>query len=146
MPRDAYGLYDDAPDDYYDDDIEYGSPAVTRQGDHSPPPVSEETPTRIGVSTPPVVVVPAHPRPDGQGVCIELSSQVTGEPVAIVFSTVERLVERLGRYQPWVMTPSTELPALLGTTGIAVVLDPSERVCSPQWNAERLHALEEYRP
>ncbi|RDI64343.1 SAV_915 family protein [Nocardia pseudobrasiliensis] len=132
MPRDIYGLYDDAPDDYYDDEPD--------------PPISVKSPTRIGITLPPVVVIPARPRADGRGICVELSSHVKGAPVAIVFSTVERLVERLGRYQPWIMAQSSELPALLGTAGIAIVLDPSQRVCAPQWTAERLHALEEYRP
>ncbi|MFI5777333.1 SAV_915 family protein [Nocardia sp. NPDC051570] len=133
MPRDIYGLYDDAPDDYYDDDAPQSPPAPAE-------------PTLIGVVLPPVVVIPARPRADGGGICIELSSRVMGEPVAIVFSTVERLIERLGRYQPWVMTPTAELPTLLGTTAIAIVLDPAEKVCSPQWTDQRLHALEEYRP
>ncbi|MFI6997345.1 SAV_915 family protein [Nocardia sp. NPDC050175] len=151
MPKDTYGLYDDAPDDYWDDDqISKPKPAVQKSFSNSPsppdPPVPTEPPTRIGVSLPPVVVVPARPRPDGYGAYFELSAQVTGQPVVIVFSTVERLIERLGRYQPWIMTPAAELSNLLGTTAFAVVLDPSEKVCRVQWTAERLRALKEYRP
>lgn len=148
MPRDPYNLYDD--DEYfYDDDVENAAPQSWLEDSSGyapkepPPPVPEEPPTRIGVSMPPVVVIPARPRSDGRGVEIELSSRVTGDPVALVFSNVERLVERLGRYQPWMMAPSAAVPTLLGTAAITIVLDPSETICAAQWTSQRLQTLEE---
>ncbi len=156
LPRDPYNLYDD--DEYfYDDDVEIAAPQSWLEDSFGrapkespppvpkepPPPVAEEPPTRIGVSMPPVVVIPARPKSDG-GVEIELSSRVTGDPVALVFSNVERLVERLGRYQPWMMAPSAAVPALLGTAAITIVLDPSETICAAQWTSQRLQTLEEY--
>lgn len=149
MPRDPYNLYDD----YDDYDVENGAPQSWLEDPFSyephrdpDPPVPQEPPTRIGVSMPPVVVIPARPRSDGQGVEIELSPRVTGDPVALVFSNVERLVERLGRHQPWMMAPSAAVPTLLGTAAIAIVLDPSEKLCAAQWTAERLRTLEDYQP
>ncbi len=148
MPRDIYGLYDD-----YEDYDEEGGPPQSWLVDSFggkpsaaplvPVPPAEE-PTRIGVGLPPVGVVPARPRLDGKSVEIELSAEVDGWPVAIVFSTVERLIERLGRYQPWMMVPSADVPNFLGTAVFAIVLDPSEAVCRPQWTAERLQVLEVY--
>ncbi|MFJ4650882.1 SAV_915 family protein [Nocardia sp. NPDC088792] len=101
-----------------------------------------EPPTTIGARLPDVVVVPAHPRPEGPGFAIELSAEVSGEPVAIVFSTVERLVERLGGYQPWVQIRSETLPRLLGTTAISIVLDPLAKTCRAQWTGERFYNIE----
>ncbi len=103
-----------------------------------PPPRVSEPATIIGVDLPDFVVIPAHPSADSQGISIELSAAVTGEPVAIVFSNVDRLTERLGVHQPWVMVRSEFLPRLLGTTSISVVLDPLEKTCRVQWTSKRL--------
>lgn len=100
--------------------------------------------TMIGARLPATVVVPAHPRADNQGISIELSAAVTGAPVAIVFSTVERLIERLGGHQPWIMIPAVALPGLLGTTAISIVLDPLEKTCRAQWTGDRLYDMELY--
>jgi hypothetical protein len=150
VPRDAYNLYDDY-DDY--DDVENGAPQSWLEdsfsyepSSESDPPVPEEPPTRIGVALPPVVVIPAHPKPDGRSVEIELTARVSGDPVAIVFSNVERLIERMGRCQPWAMVPAAAVPSLLGSAAITIVLDPSEKICAREWTADRLRTLEEYQP
>lgn len=103
-----------------------------------------EPPTKIGVELPKVIVVPAHPHPDDEGVSIELSAEVTGAPVAIVFSNVERLIERLGQHQPWIMVQSAALPQLLGTSAISIVLDPLEKTCRTWWTSNRLAAMQRY--
>ncbi|MEV6098680.1 SAV_915 family protein [Nocardia sp. NPDC051981] len=105
-------------------------------------PAEVEPPTRIGVGLPAVVVVPVHPRLDDGGISIELSAEVSGDPVAIIFSTVERLIERLGRHQPWVMIPAVALPELLGTPAISIVLDPLPKTCRIWWTSDRLKQLD----
>lgn len=119
-------LYDDGDDAYGD--------SIAR--------TEVEPPMRIGVELPAMVMVPAHPRPGDGGVAIELSAEVTGEPVAIAFSTVELLIERLGRYQPWIMVPSATLVRWLGTSAISIVLNPLAKTCRTQWTSERLYDME----
>lgn len=96
----------------------------------------------VAVPLPNVVVVPAHPRSDGSGLSIELGND-RGTPVAIVFSSVKQLIERLGKHQPWIMLPSTKLPGLLGVSDLEIVKDPIASTCTPVWTEERLQALVE---
>lgn len=92
----------------------------------------------VGSSLPPVVVVPAHPGPDG--VELELIPLGGGTAAVVAFSTVAGLLERLGPDQPWAMVPaSTALAA--GRRAAAVVLDPAPGVCAPRWSAPRVEAL-----
>ncbi|MEC3915476.1 SAV_915 family protein [Nocardia sp. CDC160] len=130
-----FGGYDD-----WDDE----PPTPPRPATQVRPQAAAEPSTIIGAKLPEVIVVPAHPRPDDDGFSIELSAEVTGAPVAIVFSTVERLIERLGRYQPWVMVPSAVLPQLLCTAAISIVLDPLEKTCRTWWSSARLAAMHRY--
>jgi hypothetical protein len=82
-------------------------------------------PSQEGV--PELVVAPARPGPraDGADIVFEMRQQPDGGFVLPVFSSVRRLVEELGRSQPWACVP---LRDVLATTAqgaaVRIVLDP----------------------
>lgn len=93
----------------------------------------------VGAQLPQVVVVPAHPRPDGsRGFDIELAVS-NGRPLIPAFSTVDRLVETLGEHQPWLGLTPAQIGAVY--SGISIVLDPVAGVVQKLWSADRLAAL-----
>jgi hypothetical protein len=95
----------------------------------------------VGAQLPQVVVVPAHPRPDGsRGFDIELAVS-NGRPLIPAFSSVDRLVETLGEHQPWLGLTPDQIGAVY--SGISIVLDPVPGVVQKLWSADRLAALGE---
>jgi hypothetical protein len=80
-----------------------------------------------GASLPGQVFVPAYPNTEGgrQDIAFEMRSSTTGDVVAIVFSSLDKLVASLGRYQPWVAVSLNKFRTLVGTLGVREVLvDP----------------------
>ena len=57
--------------------------------------------------TPQLVYVPAHPDPraDQRGLRFETRLSADGRPIAIGFTTRQRLVDACGPAQPWVCLP-----------------------------------------
>ncbi|WP_299575183.1 SseB family protein [uncultured Williamsia sp.] len=103
--------------------------------------VEEAETTTVGTQLPEVVVVPAHPRPDGsRGFDIELTES-NGRPLIPAFSSVDGLVETLGEHQPWLGLTPAQIGAVY--SGISIVLDPVPRVVQKLWSADRLAALQE---
>lgn len=87
--------------------------------------------------------MPAHPAaPAGDGgdprVRIELRDS-GGQPVAVVFSTVARLIAALGQAQPWMVMDTARLRMLLAVAGVRrVLLDPDLSSCPGRWEIEDL--------
>jgi len=95
---------------------------------------------------PEVVVVPAHPAVTGErkDVRFELRRAESGHAVGIAFTTVEKLIERFGRFQPWIVMRSDRFRQLLAAVPVtAIVLDPHLTVSAPQWSSEAVDALME---
>ncbi|MFI1914697.1 hypothetical protein [Nocardia sp. NPDC020380] len=100
--------------------------------------------TAIGSALPPRVVVPAHPRPGVAGadarIEIELARLDAGLAL-IAYTTVAKLINQRGRFQPWIELPGQTLAQLPGA--LPVLLDPVDGVVDVVWTAERLQALQE---
>lgn len=96
----------------------------------------------VGGDVDPILVVPAHPQVgEGTGdVAVELLRLVTGEPVVVAFTSVEGLVETLGRYQPWLRLPGETVVSMSG--GI-LLIDPDRDVVQPIWTEERFKLLKD---
>lgn len=94
-----------------------------------------------GRTVPEVVWVPAHPvHPSGRlaegGVRFELR-ELEGKPIAVAFSNLERLVEQLGSWQPWVALSTARLQELLGAAGVTrIVVDPDMASSPGRWARE----------
>lgn len=105
--------------------------------------LSAVTETTVGQRhLPSVVVVPAHPVPADR-VGIELATLLSGVEVAIIFSNVAKLVDRLGKAQPWIMLPSAQLVRQLGSQATTIVLDPGPGVVRPRWSPSRVKLFTE---
>lgn len=90
---------------------------------------------------PRLVVVPARPQEAGgrAEVVLEMRQQPGGGYVLPVFSSVALLIERLGRFQPWVCLPlASVLPA---DPSVQVVIDPSIDEAAPRWQQPALEEL-----
>ncbi len=75
-----------------------------------------------------LVVAPARPGPTAGGadIVFEMREQPDGGFVLPVFSSVRRLVEQLGRYQPWACVPLRDVLAKTQrAAAVRVVLDPA---------------------
>lgn len=96
--------------------------------------------TKVHDTLPPVVVVPAHPTPEG--VKVDIIRISTGAMAAVAFTNVQNLVDRLGRFQPWMMLPSAALVQMAAARSVtSVLLDPAPGVCAPQWSGSRIRTL-----
>ena len=89
--------------------------------------------------------MPAHPGSrsvDGQPrVRIELR-RCGGEPVAVVFGSVARLVEQLGRTQPWMVVDAGRLRACLAAVGVhRMLLDPDLSGSPGRWELADLRRM-----
>jgi len=89
--------------------------------------------------------VPAHPGAavgDGEPrVRIELRRQ-GDEQVAVVFSSVGRLVENLGPAQPWMVMDSERLRECLAAVGVhRLLVDPDLRSSPGRWELSDLERL-----
>jgi hypothetical protein len=86
-----------------------------------------------------VVYVPAHPITSGhrKDVAFETRRLASGEPAAMAFTSLSRLVESLGKAQPWLAMPMGRLRALMGTSGVGkVALDPTVPAEAWRWRQE----------
>ncbi len=75
---------------------------------------------------PEVVVVPAYPTVVGErkDLRFELRRAESGDAVGIAFTTVEKLIEQLGRFQPWIVMRSDRVCQLLAAAAVTtIVLD-----------------------
>ena len=78
-------------------------------------------------SVPGQVYVPAYPNAEGgrQDIAFELRSSATGEVVAVAFSSLTKLVDALGHYQPWAAVSLDKFRTLIGAVGVReVLIDP----------------------
>lgn len=78
-------------------------------------------------SVPGQVYVPAYPNTEGgrQDIAFELRSSAAGDVVAVAFSSLTKLVEAMGHYQPWAAVPLDKFRTLVGALGVREVLvDP----------------------
>lgn len=85
---------------------------------------------------PELVYVPARPRDTegGRNVGFEIRHQPDGKLVLPAYSSVTRLVDGLGRYQPWVCVKLTQLlDALDGGRVARVLLDPPVEPGAWRW-------------
>jgi len=76
---------------------------------------------------PELVVAPARPGTGAGGtdIVFEMREQPDGRLVLPVFSSVRRLVEQLGRHQPWACVPLRDVLAKTQrSAAVLVVLDP----------------------
>jgi flavin reductase (DIM6/NTAB) family NADH-FMN oxidoreductase RutF len=95
---------------------------------------------------PEVVVVPAYPAVAGErrDVRFELRRAESGDAVGIAFTTLEKLIERLGRFQPWIVMKADHFCQLLAAASVTtIVLDPHVVGSAPQWSSEAVDALME---
>lgn len=95
---------------------------------------------------PEVVVVPAYPVVAGKrrDVRFELRRAESGDAVGIAFTTLEKLIEQLGRFQPWIVMKSDRFCQLLAAVPVTtIVLDPHVVGSAPQWSSEVVDALME---
>lgn len=91
-----------------------------------------------------LLFVPAHPRErDGQPqVGIELRLLRSGGMVCLAFTSVEKLVASLGRWQPWIGLPESELRAELVRMGVAeLYVDSGMPADAWRWDARQLQVL-----
>jgi hypothetical protein len=85
-------------------------------------------------SIPGQVYVPAYPNTEGgrQDIAFELRSSAAGEVVAIAFSSLTKLAETLGHYQPWVAVSLDKFRTLVGALGVREVLVDPQIDSSPR--------------
>ena len=127
------------PKSWMSDPIGRPNRAVSPKSPSTPSPPTAE----VGAALPSIIVAPAHPIPSA-GVEIELAKLESGEPVAVVYSTVKLLVAQLGKSQPWMALPSDSLVALVAAKQITgIVLDPTKPVSAPAWSSQRVQLLTE---
>ena len=95
---------------------------------------------------PEYVVVPAYPAVTGEqkDVRFELREGPSGAPVGVAFTTVEKLVRQLGRFQPWMVIKTDEYRELLAKTQVrTILLDPDVDTSTVHWSDEAITALTE---
>ncbi|KAA0024522.1 SAV_915 family protein [Antrihabitans cavernicola] len=96
---------------------------------------------------PDFVVVPAHPAIDKPGGAIEIELFTTRsgtEVIAVAFSDVRLLVERLGDAQPWIGLASINFQRSVIRAGIAgIVLDPVDNLLRKRWSDSAVRSLSE---
>lgn len=97
-----------------------------------------------GFAEPEYVVVPAYPAVTGdrKDVRFELRDGHGGEPVGVAFTTVARLVDQLGRCQPWLVLTTRRYRELLARVRVReILLDPEVDAAAPRWSAQTTTAL-----
>jgi hypothetical protein len=98
------------------------------------------------MSEPEYVVVPAHPAAHGDrtDVRFELRQGPAGEVVGVAFTTVAKLVEQLGRFQPWMVLKTAGYRELLARVQVqGMVLDPVVDPATVHWSEQALQSLVE---
>lgn len=84
-----------------------------------------------------VPVQPRKPDSDGETVMFELRS-IDGEPGLAVYTSQERLVAELGRYQPHVRVPVLHLLVQLAHQKVSVAVDPALEPGAERWTEEAI--------
>ncbi|HEX5114980.1 MAG TPA: SAV_915 family protein [Pseudonocardiaceae bacterium] len=90
------------------------------------------------------VYVPAYPNRenDRRDIAFDLRRSDDGALVAIAFSSLERLIGMLGRYQPWVCVSEGRFRSMIGSVGVRqVVIDPVIDVAANRVDLGALHRL-----
>lgn len=84
-----------------------------------------------------MLFIPAHPEPASGPDTITLERRLLpgGVPVAMGFTTLDKLVEALGEYQPWVALEAGRLREVLVGTRSIVAIDPSVPHEAIRWTA-----------
>lgn len=96
----------------------------------------------LGSTVPATLYLPAHPKmiePAGN-IEIELYTLSDGRCAIYAFTSTRKLVEALGRHQPWVQLNGPTVAAMSG--GILIV-DPPPARTTKNWTEERLRSLVE---
>jgi hypothetical protein len=96
-----------------------------------------------------VVYVPAHPITSRgrKDVGFEIRELETGEKAAVAFTSLPRLVEALGKSQPWLAMPMARLRDLMGSRGVAqVAVDPIVPAKAWRWKPDDVHRMTRGRP
>lgn len=91
-----------------------------------------------------VVFVPAHASVSegAKKPAFEVRQRADGTRELPVFSSLERLVQTLGRYQPWVALALQELQRAAGACGVdRLTLDPAGSPDMWRWGREDLREL-----
>lgn len=91
-----------------------------------------------------VVYVPAHAEvyEGAKKPAFEVRRRTDGTQELPVFSSLERLVQVLGRYQPWVALPLQELQRAASAAGVdRLTLDPGHPPGTWRWSREELDEL-----
>lgn len=100
-----------------------------------------------GPGLPVLVLAPAHPisRDGRTDVVLEVRELANGTRALPVFTTRERLVEALGREQPWAALPLQAARALMGAAGITqVIIDPVAEPGAWRWQPSDIEELERW--
>ena len=80
-----------------------------------------------------VLYVPAYPQVESKELAIETRFTPSGERLALGFTTVTRLTEELGHFQPWVAMKLDRLQGIARDAGVRIALDPSVPPDAPRW-------------
>jgi SseB protein N-terminal domain len=91
-----------------------------------------------------IVYVPAHAEvyEGAKKPAFEVRPRADGTQELPVFSSLERLVQALGRYQPWVALPLPELQRAASAVGVdRLTLDPADPPGTWRWSREKLGEL-----
>lgn len=88
------------------------------------------------------VFVPVAPSPDRARVLFEIFERDTdGAQTGMAFTSLEKFVDQLGEYQPWMKIKMLGYTAeLLASDVEHVQIDPVVPAAARQWNKERLDA------
>lgn len=74
----------------------------------------------------------------------ELREGPSGAPVGVAFTTVEKLVQQLGKFQPWMVIKTDEYRKLLAKTQVTtILLDSQVDPSTVHWSDEAITALTE---
>ncbi|HEX3779017.1 MAG TPA: SAV_915 family protein [Pseudonocardiaceae bacterium] len=79
------------------------------------------------VQAPTLLYVPAYPHTEGgrQDIVFELRTSAAGDVVAVAFTSKAKLVDSLGRFQPWVGVSQEKFQTFIGAIGVReVIVDP----------------------
>lgn len=92
-------------------------------------------------SVPGQVYVPAYPNNGGgrQDIAFELRGSAAGDVVAVAFSSLTKLVEAMGHYQPWAAVSLDKFRTLIGANGVQkVIVDPEVDASLRRIDAQRM--------
>jgi hypothetical protein len=102
--------------------------------------------TVLGSGTTELVFAPARPGPEAtREIVFEMRRQPDGQLVLPVFSSLPRLVETLGEYQPWVCVPVGNVRDAVRRHHVAqLALDPALDGAAWRWGEAALTEFDEH--